>query len=252
MRCSLWTMCTVGALRDHLESDLYRVTRGAWTSDIFHFWQNSIWKAKFSEWQDPHCQHDVGEFLRFILDRCPNIHSCFQFTRGARRAQGPGLETVQVLDAANSVMLVFDSDIRNADNQLLETVTIQQLIHEWECQEGTRGFSSVPEKLAILDGRFHMVGDTLVKRHLQIIPNHQIFTPTYDAAVFRKGGFRRSSYIEHGGEDLNSGHYTAVLHFLSFLDREHPVDTGKSGRKTKNRKKNRGNVQQAHRCRGTT
>ena len=131
---------------------------------------------------------------------------------GGQKGSRP-LDEVHILDAANSVLLVLDSNIHDANNSLLETVTIQQLIHEWECQESTHGFSSVPEKLAILTGRFHVIEGALVKRHLEIIPNQQIFIPTYDADGFHTSCFRLNSYIEHGGEDLHSGHYTAVLNF---------------------------------------
>ena len=213
MRCLLWTMRTVQVLRDQMDLDLYRIIEGAWTSDTFHFWNNVVWKAKFFNWRDPHSQHDVGEFLRYLLGKCPRIQHHFQFHWEARRAHGPGLETVQILDAADSVILVLDSNVRDADDSLLETVTIQQLIHEWECQESTHGFSSVPEKLAILAGRFQMVDGRLVKRHLHILPNQKIYILTYAADVFCTSGFRLNSYIEHGGEDLHSGHYTAVLHF---------------------------------------
>ena len=213
MRCLLWTMRTVQVLRDQMDLDLCRIIEGAWTSDTFHFWDNVVWKAKFFNWRDPHSQHDVGEFLRYLLGKCPRIQHHFQFHWEARRAHGSGLETVQILDAADSVILVLDSNIRDADNSLLETVTIQQLIHEWECQESTHGFSPVPEKLATLAGRFQMVDGRLVKRHVHIIPNQKIYIPTYAADVFCTSGFRFNSYIEHGGEDLHSGHYTAVLHF---------------------------------------
>ena len=217
MRCLLWTMCTIQALHDQLDPDLYGVIEGAWASDTFHFWNNVAWKAKFFNWSDPHRQHDVGEFLRFLFGKCPRIRHQFLFHCEARSAQDSGLETVRILDAADSDILVLDSNIRDAYDSLLETVTIQQLIHAWECQESTHGFSSVPEKLVILAGRFQMVDGRLVKRHLQIVPNPKIYIPTYAADVFCTSGFRLNSYIEHGGEDLHSGHYTAVLHFNNIM-----------------------------------
>ena len=123
MRCLLWTCHTVEALRDHFDDDLYDVIQGAWASDCFHFWRNNIWKAKLCEWRNPHNQRDVGEFLRFLLDKCPSLQLGFQFRWEARRVHGPGLDEVRILDAASSVLLVLDSNIRGMDDGLLERVT---------------------------------------------------------------------------------------------------------------------------------
>ena len=50
-----------------------------------------------------------------------------------------------------------------------------------------------------------------MKTHLNIIPNHRIFIPTYDGADLHASGYLLNSFVELGGEDLHTGHYTAVL-----------------------------------------
>ena len=51
----------------------------------------------------------------------------------------------------------------------------------------------------------------LKKRHLHIIPNERIYVPTYDGSIFHINRYLLNSYAEHEGEDLHTGHYTAVL-----------------------------------------
>ena len=211
MRCILWNMHDLEEARESFGEALHEAIQGVWQTDVFHFWRHPTWQEAMVGWRSPDQQHDVGEFLRHLLDLCPGLSRNFTFTWEARRVNGSELEAVQILDAATSVLLILDSNVRDAHGQPLESVSLQQMLHAWECQESTHGFCVTPERLAILAGRFHMERGRLRKRHLHIIPNERIYVPTYDGAVFHTSGYLLNSYVEHEGEDLHTGHYTAVL-----------------------------------------
>ena len=118
-------------------------------------------------------------------------------------------DPAHIADASTSEILYLDIPLEDASST--GHYMLQQLLHAWENQANIHALTEPPLTLAVLAGRFQMIGGDIHKYHGNIVPNEYLEVPVYSTAGFLTKRYMLNSYIIHVGITPYSGHYAAVL-----------------------------------------
>ena len=176
-----------------------------------HLWADQRWIRLTRGWAQPHRQHDVAEFLRFVTGS-----SDFEVSRVALPWQARAVEEddrVQITDMGLSVPLELPPPCEvGADN--VTRFTVQSLVQHWHNQRPRHASLVIPPAIILQVGRFHY--DTTrgraTKRRYRVIPDPYIQFPVLDSGVrCRDVTLRLNSMVIHLGEAPTHGHYRSLL-----------------------------------------
>ena len=187
-----------------LPERLSRFLRGFFSATgISYVWGNPFWRTSLGEWQAPDNQHDMAEFLQFLV------------------AKSAGLE-VQI-GAAWEARLEAEGRLMKYDGGCSSPLcllpgrgdcTIQQLLDMWHLQDQSHALLTPPQGLTLQVDRFRYSSraERSIKLDFHVVPDQRVFVPVFLHGVeTRQSEYRLCAFTVHHGDTPESGHYTAIL-----------------------------------------
>ena len=164
------------------------------------------WATFTQTWPRPKAQHDVGEFLTFLLRRL--MPTCMQGTWQSR-LQDP---TTRVFDTGtlNSPILL---DISEGSRH------VQDCVNAWHSQVAPHGLSAGAPVVLLQLGRFkHVVGKPLQKLQNRLEIGTHLRFPVFMAGLQTQWfAYHVVAGVYHIGRSPTSGHYRSFLTDRGFL-----------------------------------
>ena len=155
-------------------------------------------------WRQPDQQHDVVEFMQFLLPRIPWLGSAFMW--GARLIDRGGI--VRHIHQPNAHVLPLDPPDGMCDSNL------QNTINAWHQQYAIHGLCQAPTHLYIQLPRYRETPQGFVKHSIPLNLNtRDISLPVFthpDALEVRWQAYRITTAIVHLGPNRQQGHYRAA------------------------------------------
>ena len=159
-------------------------------------------------WRQPDQQHDVVEFMQFLLPRIPWLGSAFMW--GARLIDRGGI--VRHIHQPNAHVLPLDPPDGMCDSNL------QNTINAWHQQYAIHGLCQAPTHLYIQLPRYRETPQGFVKHSIPLNLNtRDISLPVFthpDALEVRWQAYSITTAIVHLGPNRQQGHYR-VAAFLT-------------------------------------
>ena len=155
-------------------------------------------------WRQPNQQHDVVEFMQFLLPRIPWLGSAFVW--GARLTDRGRI--VRHIHQPNSHVLPLDPPDGICDSNL------QNTINAWHQQFAIHGLCQAPTHLYIQLPRYRETPQTFVKHSIPLNLNQRdISLPVFthpDTLEVRWQAYSITTAIVHLGPNRQQGHYRAA------------------------------------------
>ena len=155
-------------------------------------------------WRQPDQQHDVVEFMQFLLPRIPWLGSAFMW--GARLIDRGGI--VRHIHQPNAHVLPLHPPDGMCDSNL------QNTINAWHQQYAIHGLCQAPTHLYIQLPRYRETPQGFVKHSIPLNLNtRDISLPVFthpDALEVRWQAYRITTAIVHLGPNRQQGHYRAA------------------------------------------
>ena len=168
-----------------------------------YVWGNPFWRAWLGAWQAPDDQHDMAEFLQFLVATCTGLEVQIGAAWEARlEAEG----RLMKYDGGCSHPLYLMPGRGDC--------TIQQLLDMWHLQDQSHALLAPPQGLILQVGRFRYSSDDgrSVKLDFHVVPDQRVFVPVFLHGVeTRLSEYKLCAFTVHHGDTPESGHYTAIL-----------------------------------------
>ena len=158
-------------------------------------------------WRHTHMQHDVGEYLGFLLPRLNWISNMVTWSCRLQ-AEGGGL-----IHNAKSQVQVLALDPEEG----LRHESLQVLLGNWHQQAQLHALDSEVDNLFLQIPRFQVLEGGLVLKHslqLNITLNVPLQVPVFthaDSINVRWVNYEITSMIAHEGDSPSHGHYRTIL-----------------------------------------
>ena len=192
---------------------------------VFHIWTNPFWRALVRGWPRPESQHDIAEFLQYLVGQCPGLADKIGVVWASiDEASG------EHLDGGCFVPLYLHPPTC-ALGSGAEATTVQQMLDCWHRQETVHAVLQCPPGFVLQVGRFEFdtqSGYTRKQRY-RITLDRMVELPLVGrAGSIMRVKFELCAVAYHLGETPVSGHYKAlVLHNDTF----YVVDDGVSAQR---------------------
>ena len=115
---------------------------------VFHIWKNPFWRALVRGWQRPESQHDIAEFLQYLVGQCPGLADKLGVV-WASIDETSG----EHLDGGCFVPLYLHPPAC-AFGSGAEATTVQHLLDCWHRQETVHAALQCPPSFVLQAGRF--------------------------------------------------------------------------------------------------
>ena len=192
---------------------LYNIVKGFFQSTrTSYIWGNPFWRTLLEEWQAPHAQHDIAEFLLFVVQKCPALLDTIGAHWAAREIREGALRVVDSGCSAPRGLIPPPSGSAS--------VTVQQLVDIWHHQDQVHALLAPSHNVVLQAGRFSFDIHTGFSHKLQyrILPSRVrslcLLMPFEPAPA----KYRLDSYVLHLGESLKHGHYKAMMLVQNVFD----------------------------------
>ena len=173
---------------------------------ISYVWGNPFWRTLLGEWQAPNAQHDIAEFLLFVVQKCPEFLDTIGAHWEARKIRD---SAAHVSDRGCSAPLGLLPPPPSE-----ECVTVQQLVDLWHGQDHAHALLASFDNLVLQAGRFNFDSHTGASQKLKyrIEPSRIIEVPVFVSDLqTRTAVYKLNSYALHLGETFKHGHFKAMM-----------------------------------------
>ena len=210
VRCILIVAAQTAAPASFFPKGLRSVFKGLLMSKkVVHIWKNPFWRMMMRDWARPEAQHDIAEFLQFIVWKFPGLEDRVSVLWASKSEE---LGSINCHDGGCSAPVLL-----RPPTQCLEgegSVTMQQLVDLWHRQDRLHAALRCPETLILQASRFHFDVHTGVttKLRYEIIPDSELLFPVFiEGMSVVHERFRLRSFALHIGSAPDRGHYKAIM-----------------------------------------
>ena len=183
-------------------------------SRVVELWNNKAWVNLVAAWQEPHRQHDVGEFLQFIA---PRLASTFSSDAWHAR-QLSAIGETQVLDQGTLWPLTVNTPLAPqpqqpgpAPNASSSPVSLQKLVIQWRNQAARHALLAEPMWLPLQVSRFDAQGR---KTFDSVQISSAVYLPRFVDNTLHTTSTRYhiTAVIFHLGDSPQRGHYRTAFY----------------------------------------
>ena len=167
------------------------------------------WLSRIEGWAEVHRQHDVCEFFTFLMQGC----DCGIFTGSWQARMPTAAGNMRLVDAGlctQPIVLYIPQKVRHA-----AAPRLQSLVADWHrCVDRFHGLEVAPPVLALQLHRFQQQRGAVVKNHGKALLDDVIRVPIFrgrGSCTVQHQPYTLTAFIEHHGDTLTSGNYTATL-----------------------------------------
>ena len=179
------------------------------TERVVHIWKNPFWRMMMRDWAQPAMQHDIAEFLQFLVRKNPSLEDRIGIM-WASKMEEQGI--IRCHDGGCSAPLFLQPPERCLQGQ--GSVMVQHLVDKWHQQARMHAALRCPDNLVLQASRFHFDVHTGVTTKLgyEIIPDREVWFPVFvDGMQVVHVRFRLRAFALHLGSAPDCGHYKAVM-----------------------------------------
>ena len=218
----LWGAIKVGPLQAHQWKVLPEIFEHIVSNDDGEpvlLWGNGKWLSLMDQWARPFAQHDLVEYLQFLL---PIVEPCFLSNLWEARIEADGVVRTVDSGAHFCPVRLYLSAAENED-----TTKLQELFSAWSLESyGLQAFAGPADLLTVQIDRFNRDGGKCTHK---LSWNHPVFVPhfVHFSMEIDNIPYTVVAVSHHVGHDPHSGHYQTALwdetHWVLLDDAAPPV-----------------------------